>query len=312
LGYIPRVIVEAIVPAHNEEPRLGAVLRTLQRTAGIDKITVVDDGSTDATARVAQAYGVNLISLRPNRGKGGAMREAVLRSRADIIVFLDADLTTLRPEHVSALVEPVRSGAWDMVVGMNDYGSEMLELQTAFPLISGQRAVRRRFLDFVPDAGWSGYRIEVAMNDAVARHGGRTGTVPLTGLLFENQIQKKGLDAGSVGLAKMYSEVLQGMTEVRKMGSDPKTAPLPASVAAECDSFGCVTDTVAQSLVKAAVPALEEGAIVRAAGAAAGQSVAEELRWPAYFAAAGVVAAGIGVLIWGISSARQRGCGDRS
>lgn len=301
------MIVEAIVPAYNEGSRIERVLSALKRTSGIDRITVVDDGSADDTSAVARRAGVNVLTLSPNRGKGGAMREAVSRSDADVIVFVDADLTTLSPGHVRALFEPVVRGEWDMVVGLNDYGPEMLPLQTAFPLISGQRAVRRAFLELVPAEGWSGYRIEVAMNDAVARHGGRTGVVPLTGLLFENQIEKKGLDAGTVGLAKMYSQVLQGMSEVRQMNSNVTPAPAPASVAAQCDSFGCVTDTVAQSLVKAAVPALEQGAIVRAAGSAAGEAAADRLRIPAYVIAASAAAAGIGVLLWGASKWKNQG-----
>jgi polyisoprenyl-phosphate glycosyltransferase len=295
------VVVEAIVPAYSEGSRIGAVLSALKLTPGLDRITVVDDGSVDDTSAVARRYGVNVITLSPNRGKGGAMREAVLRSKADVIVFVDADLTTLTPAHVSSMVDPVVRGEWDMVVGLNDYGAHLIELQTAFPLISGQRAVRRRFLEAVPVEGWSGYRIEVAMNDAVSRSGGRTGVVPLSGLLFENQIQKKGVDAGTVGLAKMYTQVLQGMSEVRQMNSNVTPAPAPASVAAQCDSFGCVTDTVAQSLVKAAVPALEQGAIVRAAGSAAGEAAADQLRIPAYIIAASAAAAGIGVLLWGVS-----------
>lgn len=298
-------MIEAIVPAYNEATRIGRVLDALKRTPGLDRITVVDDGSLDDTSALAAAAGVNVITLRPNRGKGGAMREAVRRSTADVIVFVDADLTTLQPEHVVSLFAPVARGEWDMVVGLNDYGPEMLPLQTAFPLISGQRAVRRAFLELVPPDGWSGYRIEVAMNDAVARNGGRTGVVPLKGLLFENQIQKKGIDSGTVGLAKMYRQVFQGMSEVRAMNSGVTPAPAPASVTAECDSFSCVTDTVAQSLVKAASPALEQGSIVRSAGQAAGQAAAESLRIPAYIAAAGVVVAGFGVLIWGISSMQK-------
>lgn len=64
----------AIVPAHNEGPRIGAVVRALV-AQGLP-VLVVDDGSSDDTADAARAAGARVLSLTPNRGKGAALKAA--------------------------------------------------------------------------------------------------------------------------------------------------------------------------------------------------------------------------------------------
>ena len=66
----PRIL--AIVPAHNEGPRIGAVVGMLVQQ-GLP-VLVVDDGSSDDTAAAARAAGARVLSLRPNRGKGAALK----------------------------------------------------------------------------------------------------------------------------------------------------------------------------------------------------------------------------------------------
>ena len=65
-------IVLAIVPAHDEAPRVGAVVRGLIRQ-GLT-VLVVDDGSTDGTGQAAQDAGARVLRLEPNRGKGAALK----------------------------------------------------------------------------------------------------------------------------------------------------------------------------------------------------------------------------------------------
>jgi len=297
--------VQAIVPAYNEASRIATVLRVLKSALAqrvIDDVVVVDDGSRDDTVQVAEREGVRVIRLTPNRGKGGAMRFAVEQSVADIVLFIDADLKTLTVDHVRSLVEPVRSGEWDMVAGLRDYGEPRNTLQLSLPIITGERAVRRQFLLRVPDSLWSGYKIETAINDVVYRTGGRAGTVLLHGLTFDDQVAKKGVNAGAVQLAKMYAQVLNGTAEVRQsMESQAQLSTAPPSVTAECTTLGCVTDTVAGSLIKAAVPVIEERGLVRVAGQAIGEQLAERWRMPVMLASIGMLFIGVGAAAWGVS-----------
>jgi dolichyl-phosphate beta-glucosyltransferase len=90
-----------VVPAYNEAGRLGMSLRSILdylRDAERDaEVVVVDDGSGDTTAEVAQGFageGVRLLRLPVNRGKGAALRQGVLASRGRKVLLSDADLST--------------------------------------------------------------------------------------------------------------------------------------------------------------------------------------------------------------------------
>ena len=97
--------ISIIVPAFNEASRLGASLRTIceyLNQYGNSELILVDDGSADQTAAVAEEVlghrgkvSTRLIRYTPNRGKGYAVRAGLLASRAPIALFTDADLSTL-------------------------------------------------------------------------------------------------------------------------------------------------------------------------------------------------------------------------
>lgn len=93
-----------VIPAFNEAKRLPPFLQAIadyNRThpADIFEIIVVDDGSTDNTAAIAESFKTNLPKLKiirqtQNRGKGAAVRAGVLAAQGDAIAFMDADGAT--------------------------------------------------------------------------------------------------------------------------------------------------------------------------------------------------------------------------
>ena len=92
-----------IVPAYNEEKRLGcsleAMLHGLRRRFTSFEIIVVDDGSKDGTAAIVHSFmarhpEVRLVRYEENRGKGYAVRRGVMMSRGQYVLFSDADLST--------------------------------------------------------------------------------------------------------------------------------------------------------------------------------------------------------------------------
>jgi len=118
-----------VIPAYNESARIGKTLREvvayLEGQPGGGEVVVVDDGSKDDTARVAEgvfaeraAPGVEgrVIRVRPNKGKGNAVRTGLLAARHTIAAFFDADLSMPVTE-TPKLVEPIRSGQYDVVFG---------------------------------------------------------------------------------------------------------------------------------------------------------------------------------------------------
>jgi dolichyl-phosphate beta-glucosyltransferase len=89
--------ISIIIPAFNEEKRLPSTLTTVKGylTASsweFSEIVVVDDGSHDRTAKVAEAAGVRALRNPGNRGKGYSIRRGMLEAKGDWALFTDADL----------------------------------------------------------------------------------------------------------------------------------------------------------------------------------------------------------------------------
>ncbi len=110
-----------VVPAYREERigdtvlRLRHELEKIDRDGGVE-IIVVDDGSHDATAALAEASGADQVIRQPvNRGKGAAVRVGMLAARGRTVAFTDADLS-YSPDQLVDLLLQVETG-WDVVVG---------------------------------------------------------------------------------------------------------------------------------------------------------------------------------------------------
>lgn len=109
-----------IIPAYNEESRLGNTLKLitayLKNTTFHFEIIVSDDGSKDRTIDVAQKFScVRVISDGINRGKGAAVRRGMLEAKGDIRLFTDADLSTPIYE-LEKLLRFIKDG-YDVCIG---------------------------------------------------------------------------------------------------------------------------------------------------------------------------------------------------
>ncbi len=96
-------MVSLVVPAYNEEKRLGAnlprMLKYFEDLGRPFELVVVDDGSTDATAQIVEdasrsCAGIRLLRHEKNMGKGHAVRTGMLEAAGDYVIFTDADLST--------------------------------------------------------------------------------------------------------------------------------------------------------------------------------------------------------------------------
>ncbi|RME36369.1 MAG: glycosyltransferase family 2 protein [Thermoflexia bacterium] len=109
--------VVAVIPAYNEARFIGSVV--LQARQYVDAVIVVDDGSTDATAEIAQVAGALVLRHEQNQGKGKALwtgLQAARRLNPQAVVLLDGDGEHLPPE-IPLVLAPVLAGEADMVVG---------------------------------------------------------------------------------------------------------------------------------------------------------------------------------------------------
>ena len=116
---MPKPIVKVVIPAQNEEKAIGKVISEIPDW--VSEVIVVDNGSTDKTAEVAEEHGAQVISV-PVAGYGRACLGGIAAAGDyDILVFLDGDASDY-PEDMELLVKPIRDGEADMVIGSRVLG----------------------------------------------------------------------------------------------------------------------------------------------------------------------------------------------
>ncbi|MGQ9922067.1 MAG: glycosyltransferase family 2 protein [Desulfobacca sp.] len=111
--------VGVVIPALNEEAVIGQVVAAIP--AWVDEVVVVDNGSTDATAAVAQEQGARVIQ-EPQRGYGAACLAGIAAlPDPDIIVFMDGDGSDV-PKEMDFLVDPLIQDKAELVIGSRVLG----------------------------------------------------------------------------------------------------------------------------------------------------------------------------------------------
>ena len=108
-----------ILPAYNEAPVIEQVLDSLKKQKLKAKIVVIDDGSTDETAKIARKKEVGVLRHVLNRGLGGALGTGLAfakKAGADIAVTLDSD-GQHDPADIKRVVKPILDGKADVVIG---------------------------------------------------------------------------------------------------------------------------------------------------------------------------------------------------
>jgi glycosyltransferase involved in cell wall biosynthesis len=190
----PAPSISIIIPAYNEARGLPDVLARLQNWRARAEIVVVDDGSSDDTARVAENAGIRVIRHAQNKGYGASLKSGIRATTGEVIVTLDSD-GQHNPDDIERLLAKI--GEADMVVGARGKGSYAPTLrkpgkwllakvanylaETEIPdLNSGFRAVRRetvkRFLHILPN----GFSFSTTLTLALFKEGYNVVYVPIT------------------------------------------------------------------------------------------------------------------------------------
>lgn len=196
------------IPARDEQATVGQIVAAIKRelvdgSGLVDELLVVDDGSTDGTARAAAAAGATVVpapdvlSEYPSPGKGQAMWKGVHACSGDIVVFCDADIQDFDTSFVIGLAAPLLlrddvtfvKGFYDRPFeGRTGEGGRVTELM-ARPLISvffphlsdlaqplsGECAARRDVLESMPFV--AGYGVDLALLVDVTDQFGNAGLV---------------------------------------------------------------------------------------------------------------------------------------
>lgn len=204
--------VTVVIPAFNEEKYLGGVLSPLLEVAEISQIIVVSDGSTDNTVAVAQAYGVEVMALSENMGKGGAMAVGLKKAQEEVVLFLDADLIGLNRQHVQQLIQPVLKGEADMTIGIFEGGRLATDMaQVIAPFLSGQRCLKKKGATQIRNLEKTGFGAEAAFTQFAWDNNLVVQEITLTDMSHVMKEEKMGLVRGFAYRLKMYWEIAKNV-----------------------------------------------------------------------------------------------------
>lgn len=293
--HTPSCSISVVIPARDEARRIGPLLATIVGAPGVDEVIVVDDCSSDDTARLAAAAGATVVrgAPLPGRwaGKAWALHQGAQRAAGDWVVALDADT---RPDPVlpSALVARATGDNADFVSAAGRFdlptpGARWLHPAMLTTLVyrfgppGASMPAGREFANgqcmafhrarFLAAGGFGAVRGDVVEDVAIARHvartGGRVAFVDASGVL-------------SVEMYDSLSATWRGWTRSLALpGVDPRRRQLA----------GLAVVAVAQALPLARV-LMRRGDVVDAAmlairvGTLAGTRSAYSRVGPAYWA----------------------------
>lgn len=220
LGLVPTVSgVTIVIPAHNEEGAIGAVLSALRGTThpALREVIVVDDGSSDRTREIAEASGVRVIRQPSNRGYGAALKAGIRAASSEYVLTMDAD-GQHRIEDVLKVCDAVSGDApADCVIGHRTklmhsplwrmpgkwfltHLARVLTRKEIRDLNSGLRAMRRdvimRYMHLCP----AGFSFSTTSTFALASRGYRVEFVPI-------QVERR-VGKSSVSVATGFQTIL--------------------------------------------------------------------------------------------------------
>jgi glycosyltransferase involved in cell wall biosynthesis len=200
----PKIAV--LIPCYNEEITIGKVIGQFKQALPSAEIYVFDNCSTDSSAAIAAGQGATVI-YEPRKGKGFVVERMFDSIDADIYVMVDGDDTYPAAE-VGKLIEPLRAGRADMVVGarlsqyagqsfrpMHVFGNNLVRCLVNWifkakltDIMSGYRAFNRRVRGLIPVVS-AGFEVETEMTIQMLYYQMK---------IIEVQVPYKSRPAGSV------------------------------------------------------------------------------------------------------------------
>lgn len=199
--------ISCIIPAYNEEKRIGKVLKIVSNHPLISQIIAIDDGSTDKTAEVIKKYKKHLtfIQNKPNRGKSYSVMRGISKAKYNLLLFLDADLVGITEQDITELILPVLNKEADISISLRKNAPIHFRL-IGLDFISGERVMNKSLLkDYHKIKDYPGFAIESDyLNRKIIKGKLRIKVVRWDKIESPYPQKKFGFIKGNIRLLKMF------------------------------------------------------------------------------------------------------------
>ncbi|HXF64253.1 MAG TPA: glycosyltransferase family 2 protein [Caldilineaceae bacterium] len=227
MSHRTNIPVSVVIPAYNEAQTISAVLAALLPVGQVAQIIVVDDGSTDDTGHLARQTCAcdsrfRLVRQARNAGKARAMLAGAHLAEHEVVLFLDADLIGVKPDHIRSLAAPVAQGKVEMAIARFSGGRRQTDWSHRLtPFLSGQRCLRWSRFAGMPGFAEAGWSIEVGLTLHARRQGYAVAWVAWPGVTHRMRPEKRPGLAGYWSHLRMWADIARYLLHQTRHGPSP-------------------------------------------------------------------------------------------
>ncbi len=201
--------ISCIVPAYNEEKRIGNVLKILESHPLVDELIVINDGSVDNTDKIIRKFSCKVISFKKNRGKSYAVAKGIESAKNNIILLVDSDLEGLKKRNVSDLIFPVKNEEADITISIRK-NSIIIYRLLGLDFVSGDRVFRKNLIKNLEEIKkLPGYGLECFLNEIIIKKRLRLNVVNWKNVVAPGKHAKIGFFKGMFKEIPMIKQIIK-------------------------------------------------------------------------------------------------------
>ncbi len=204
------MLITCIIPFFNERDRILEVLDEVVKVKAINQILLVDDGSTDGSAKqVKEKYPkLTILHNKKNLGKTEAVKVGLNQAKGTHILLLDADLQEFKYKEIEKGINAIKKNtSIDMIIFNRIKSPFIVRVSRGAILTCGQRILKKEdFLQTLSLYKPKGYELEFALNQYMMDEQKKVYWLPISAINTKST-KKRGFNKGTQKIIRMHIEI---------------------------------------------------------------------------------------------------------